>query len=95
MILSDLMSYAAVWREASDMPPATPFALVPLVITDERLDELRDGSGLTREQWLRVAYHGVIVLPHQMRLPDNWCDCDLHSCLACDCWHRLHGAMSP
>lgn len=66
MLLSDLFSYAARWREASGMPPATPFALVPLIITDEQLDDLRDGTGLTREQWLQVAYHGIILLPHQV-----------------------------
>lgn len=66
MLLSDLLSYAALCREASDMPPGTAASVVPLMITDAELDELRDGTGLTREQWLQVAFHGVIVMPHQV-----------------------------
>lgn len=66
MRLSDLLSYAALWRKASDMPPGTPASVVPLMITDAELDELRDGTGLTREQWLQVAFSGVILLPNQI-----------------------------
>lgn len=69
MLLSDLLSHAAMWRDASNMPPATPASLTPLMLTDAQLDELVDGTDLTVEQWLQVAYNGIILLPHDIDFP--------------------------
>lgn len=66
MDVDTLISYARQWRAASDLPAGTAVSMVPLMLSEQGLAEMVDGTELTVEQWLRAAYSGIMVIPDEL-----------------------------
>lgn len=69
MLLSDLLSYVRLCREASELPPGTAASVFPLILGVDELDEMVDGTELTVGQWLEAASRGISWLPKGIDFP--------------------------
>lgn len=52
-----------------DGPPPMADPPLPLMLSYEQLNEIIDGTELTVEEWLRVAYHGIVLFPDEVQWP--------------------------
>lgn len=73
MKAEELIAYALRFRAASDMQPGSPASITPLMLTEDQMNEVVDGTGLTAAQWLRAANAGILTLPNWITMPERCC----------------------